>query len=147
MSFTAAVVAPSFQRIFFLHTQSSKLRTYLKQKLNFNFYGNPNLIRRFPSFIDRWSLFKQESNFFGKKALIRASIFNSAGWLIMTAERLPPMKLIVRLMNQDDLLLVMDVSCSVCQNGFRLNEESVFTECRHVYHRNCVDRWFQEVRL
>lgn len=54
-------------------------------------------------------------------------------------------KLLVRIMNENDLLEVSDTRCTVCMGLFRLLEEVIFTECQHVYHRKCVDRWFNEV--
>ena len=40
----------------------------------------------------------------------------------------------------------IDLNCSICQNGFKLNEGLRKLGCSHMFHKKCVDKWFIKSR-
>jgi hypothetical protein len=54
------------------------------------------------------------------------------------------MKLVLRTMTADATAEAADTRCTVCMSLFRVGEEVVVTECGHLYHHVCIDRWFQQ---
>lgn len=54
-------------------------------------------------------------------------------------------KLLARIVEVEDLAEVVDTRCTICMASFRIKEEIIYTQCRHIFHRKCVMTWFSEV--
>jgi hypothetical protein len=40
---------------------------------------------------------------------------------------------------------ILNKNCSICLNS-DLNELYVILDCKHIFHKKCIDNWFQRVR-
>jgi hypothetical protein len=40
-----------------------------------------------------------------------------------------------------------DDTCSICQVKFEVSSAIRILECRHFYHKDCIDEWFQRQKI
>ena len=38
-----------------------------------------------------------------------------------------------------------DINCVLCNKSLKDNNNAVKTKCKHYFHSNCLDHWFDEV--
>lgn len=53
--------------------------------------------------------------------------------------------IILREVTEAHLLELMDLTCSICMNGFGLRQDVSLLECQHVFHYDCLDAWLCSV--
>ena len=65
----------------------------------------------------------------------------------MEAEGRQAPHVIIALIDREALARIDGALCSICQAPMRLGEEGVLIKCNHIFHLQCISRWFAEVCL
>lgn len=47
----------------------------------------------------------------------------------------------------DKALIDLNESCVICTEKFSINEDVLLLSCNHAYHKDCIQKWFQEQNM
>lgn len=47
----------------------------------------------------------------------------------------------------DQKLIDLNESCTICTEKYSLNEDVLLLSCNHAYHKDCIQKWFQEQNM
>lgn len=47
----------------------------------------------------------------------------------------------------DKKLIDLNESCTICTEKYSLNEDVLLLSCNHAYHKDCIEKWFQEQNM
>jgi len=81
---------------------------------------------------------------FRKKRILQRGL-----WIINRMEPEPERRpeIHLKIAQEEDFVQLVDHSCSICLNQFRIGDEIAMTKCQHVFHVFCADRWLTQVVL